>query len=154
MSLRIKAENSSAPPGPDMASASASQPADQYLDRLVKLVPAESIAAYPVLAALADDVGFWAQVLVSWVLLLVAAVLRWQVTREPDKDPQYAAIMIACVSFVIWVSMMGGHFGGIWLLNVLGLESLASTFGNAKQFLTMTAMVVWTILVPVFYKGD
>lgn len=135
--------------------AAATPPAlDSYLERLVKLVPAESICAYPLLSGYAGAQGLWAEVLVSWVLLVVSGVLRWHATKGGTGQPQWPALAVALVSFVIWVGVMGGHFGITALIGWLGLGSLAEALAAASEFLTVLALVIWTILIPVFYQGD
>lgn len=68
-----------------------------------------------------------------------------------------AAVAVAAISFVIWVYVMKGDFGfyelGLKLIG--GVEAPApEKLELAKQFLSSLALVVWTLLVPVFYKGD
>ena len=102
MSLRIS--------GPDTFAASRGLGAgntsdaggDSYLERLVKLVPTEVIGAYPMLkASAAPNIAHWALPLATWILLAVVIVLRWQATYSPDRGPQWTAIALAAVSFVI-----------------------------------------------------
>lgn len=126
-------------------------------ERLVKLVPAEAVSAYPLLKPLADNVDKWAVWVLSWVLLLVVIVLRRYATATPQKGPQRAAVAVAAISFVIWVYVMKGDFGfyelGLKLIG--GVEAPApEKLELAKQFLSSLALVVWTLLVPVFYKGE
>ena len=152
MSLRIIAP---AAPGEVRArAADSSTPVDHYMERLVKLVPAESIAAYPLLHSLAVDQGNWAIFLVSWVLLVVSIILRWHATSVEGQGAQTTAVIIAAVSFFIWVYVMGGDFGLVALLQKMELLDPGSDFVSEVNFLAVMALVIWTILVPVFYKGD
>ena len=147
MSLRIHSPTASTE---ERATAlGASNSTDHYMERLVKLVPAESIAAYPLLASLAEAQGQWAIILVAGTLLGVSVVLRWHATTAGVKGPQQKAVAISAVSFVIWVYVMGGSFGLTAMLGDLGEQ-----FQSAKEFLAILALVIWTILIPVFYQGD
>ena len=111
----------------------------------------------PLLKPLADNVDKWAVWVLSWVLLLVVIVLRRYATATPQKGPQRAAVAVAAISFVIWVYVMKGDFGfyelGLKLIG--GVKAPApEKLELAKQFLSSLALVVWTLLVPVFYKGE
>jgi hypothetical protein len=128
------------------------------MERLVKLFPAEAISAFPLLMPLATQVGTWAVWVVAWTLLFVVIVLRWHATSAPQKGPQWPAVVVASISFVIWVYVMKGDFGfyelarHVWL----GEGSSPTDAGkveSATQFISSLALVVWTIVVPVFYQG-
>jgi hypothetical protein len=152
MSLRIMS-----PAAPETARALAAESSttvDQYMDRLVKLVPAEAIAAYPLLAKLASEEGAWALILVSWLLLAMSIILRRHATASGDSGPQRTAVIVAAVSFIIWVYVMNGTFGITLLINSIGLDSIGAALLSAKSFLSVVLLVIWTMLVPVFYQGD
>ncbi len=155
MSLRIVAPR----PGAKGARAPAGPPAvDTYMERLVKLVPVEAISAYPLLQPLTDPVGPWAVFVLAWVLLAVVVALRWKATSAPRQGPQWVAVGIAAVSFVIWVYVMKGDFGFYELFLHFAKDGDTPVDAGkhlaAQQFLSSLALVVWTLLVPVFYKGN
>lgn len=130
---------------------------DNYMDRLIKLVPTEAVTAYPLLSqkALAAD-SQWAILLLAWALLVVVIAIRWNSTATPGKGPQWTAIIIAVISFVIWVYASGGDFGFQLLAEPLikSLTGAAALDANAKAFLVALAFVLWTVLAPLFYKGE
>lgn len=109
---------------------------DEYFTRLVKLVPSEIVALYltfkEVAAAFLD---VWA--LICLVLLII--VRAWG-TQESGVPVQKVAVVIAAVSFVLWVYATGGHFPWVRMPDVPGAISVA--------------IGVWTFLIPRFYKGD
>lgn len=84
-----------------------------------------------------QDRSLW----IGWtVFCLIAIVLvRAYATRTPGKPPQWAAVAIAAVSYVIWVYTMGDVF-------------MYSMLWNAK--LSMLLMLGWTFVVPLVYHGD
>lgn len=126
---------------------------DDYISRLVKLVPAESIAAYPILMNATSDT-MWTTIVTAWSLLLVTALLRWHKSKHPvTRKPQWTMVVIATVSFVIWVEAYGGSFGLHWALNSVYAE-LAAILQNESNYIITLALVLWTIIVPVFYTGD
>ncbi len=109
-------------------------PVDPWLTRLVKLMPAEVVAVYLAGRPLASDRydGEWPVV----CLALVVIVRAWGTSGR--SGPQWASVALAAVSFVLWVYAMGGRFL-TWNVDV-NLASLA--------------VLVWTTLVPVFWRGD
>ena len=107
----------------------------QWMDRLIRLVPAEVVAVYLAGRGYATNwLGIWATV----CLVLVFIVRIWG-TNEPVKGVQWPAVGVAAVSFVIWVYAMGGNFLNLTLPD----PGIASA-----------AVLVWTVVVPIFYKGD
>jgi hypothetical protein len=106
-----------------------------WVDRLIKLIPSEVTAAYLALRGPAGDLAGW------WALACVGLVIMVRVwgTSVPGKGPQWPAVAIAAVSFVIWVYVTGGQI---------------ATWPIKNQFIPSAAVVVWTFIVPHFYHGD
>jgi hypothetical protein len=129
-SLRIRRASADAAP-------SAPNGGNDYLARLVKLVPGEVLALYLTFKGVVSPyLGIWA--LVCFVLVII---VRLVATREGGKPPQVAAAIIAAVSFVFWIYGTGGYFLNFQLpTNSSGIVS--------------AAIGVWTFVVPLFYKGD
>ena len=105
-----------------------------WMERLVKLVPAEILAVYvagrPHAAAIH---GTWP--LVCLALLLVIRV--WG-THERGKGPQWSAVAAAAVSFLVWVLALDGR-----ILGLVVSPDLASLL-----------VLVWTTLAPLLVRGD
>jgi hypothetical protein len=109
---------------------------DPWLARLVKLVPSEVIAVYLAGTELAKTwLGIWATICLG--LVLVARTLG---TKEPGKPVQWIGVVVAFISFIIWVYATGGYFLDWKLPGDRGVASIA--------------VLLWTFLVPYFYKGD
>lgn len=177
MSLRVVARGSGGdirrsgpggPPGMD----------DGYMSRLVKLVPAEAVGPFPFLMDYARQVQTqlpegsprWSIYFVAWALLIVVVVLRARATSAPDLKlgPQWGGVLIAGVAFFIWVHVMGGDFGFELLLNKMtagtGADGISRTQGVAgtlvtgtqelKNFIANVALMLWTTLAPVVYRGE
>jgi len=105
-----------------------------WLERVVKLVPSEVIAVYLAGRGYAAAIpGIWP--LVCLALLLIVRI--WG-THERGRGPQWIAIGVSAVSFLIFVFAMGGR--------VLDFTLDANT--------ASLAVLVWATLVPVFYRGD
>ena len=150
-------------------------PEDPYMNRLVKLVPAEAVGPYPFLMDYAEKLtpadgggGRWAVYFVAWTLLLMVLVVRWKTTSEPGKGAQWGAVLIAVVSFFIWVHVMHGDFGFELLLKqavaTVGQDgvtrsgdavgAVTTNVNDLKQFVANVMLMAWTTLAPVVYKGD
>jgi len=111
-----------------------------YMDRLIKLIPAEVVGIYLVGTGVipkGEDVSLivWAIVWLGLVIAVRAYGTSDSVARIP---PQWSAVAVSSVSFGIWVYNMPGPF------QVLGL---------AVPYIGSLLVLVWTFLVPIFYKG-
>jgi hypothetical protein len=109
-------------------------PIDPWLTRLVKLVPAEIVAVYLAGRPFAEPrfPGAWPA-----VCLVLTVIVRAFGTRD-RRGPQWVSVAVSAVSFVLWVYATGGHF--------LSFEVDAN--------LAALAVLVWTTLVPVFWRGE
>jgi hypothetical protein len=111
-----------------------------YLGRLIKLIPAEVISLYLVGKGIIEKDQSW---LLGWTIFCFLAVLvvRLYGTAEPkeNKPPQLLAVAIACVSYLVWVYSMGDVF------TLLNLHS-----PKAGSLMVLG----WSFVVPYFYKGD
>jgi hypothetical protein len=109
-------------------------PIDTWLSRLVKLMPAEIVAVYLAGRPLAQEryAGYWPVV----CLVLTVIVRAWGTSDR--RGPQWISVAVSAVSFVVWVYATGGHFLTTMVdVNLAGL-----------------AVLVWTTLVPLFWRGD
>jgi len=109
-------------------------PADPWLTRLVKLVPAEIVAVYLAGRPFAQEhyAGWWPVA----CLVLTIVVRAWGTSDR--RGPQWRSVLVSAISFVLWVYATGGHF--LTLQVDVNLASLAVLF--------------WTTLVPVFWRGE
>lgn len=104
------------------------------MERLVKLVPAEILAVYLAGRSHADAIhGAWPLVCVG--LLVIVRV--WG-THERGRGPQWSAIVVAAISFLIWVMAIDGRLLG-WPMNA--------------DFASLLVLV-WTTLAPLIVRGD
>ena len=72
------------------------------------------------------------------ICLVLVALVRWKATKSPEGSTQRTAVLVAMVSFVLWVYAMGGYVIN-WSLPP-GAVSVA--------------IGVWTVLVPYFYDPE
>ena len=122
---------------PPPSAPGASNGGNAYLARLVKLIPAEVVALYLTFkAAAATFLGIWSLICLGLVLLV-----RLLATKEDNKSPQLTAVVIAAVSFILWIYATGGYF-------------LNFVVPAGKEGIVSVAIGVWTFIIPLFYKGD
>jgi hypothetical protein len=113
-----------------------------YLDRLLKLIPAEVIGLYLVGSGIIPSDQTVA--LVVWAVVCLVGLFAVRVYGTADaaanQPPDWTHVGISAVSFVIWIYSMGsvGPFAA-WGLSVPWIGSLL--------------VLAWTFFVPIFYKG-
>ena len=133
--ININEDNGTRAPPPSPPSPS--KQGDEYLKRLVLLIPSEVLALYLTFKeAAASWLGVW-----SLICLLLVLLVRTVGTKQQGKPVQAMAVVVACVSFVLWIYATGGQ--------LLGFALPASAPGAVS-----VAIGVWTFVVPYFYKGD
>jgi hypothetical protein len=110
---------------------------DEYLQRLVKLVPSEVLALYISFKEVASTwLGIWAA-----ICLVLVLFVRTVGTRQAGKPIQAIAVVVAMISFILWVYATGGY--------LFNLPLPSKTPG-----IISVAVGVWTFLIPYLYKGD
>jgi len=104
------------------------------MERLVKLVPAEILAVYMAGRSHAAAIdGAW-----PLVCLALLVVVRIWGTHERGRGPQWSAIAVAAISFLIWVLAIDGR-----ILTLAVNSDLASLL-----------VLVWTTVAPLIVRGD
>jgi hypothetical protein len=68
----------------------------------------------------------------------VLTILVRAVGTSDRRGPQWISVLVSAVSFVLWVYATGGHF-----LTYAVDANLAAL-----------AVLVWTTLVPILWRGD
>jgi hypothetical protein len=111
-----------------------------YLDRLLKMIPAEVIGLYLVGSGLIPRDQ--PVVLTVWAFVCLAGVVAIRVYGTTDTasslPPDWVHVAISTVAFVIWVYTLGGPFAAInWYVPYLG----------------SLLVLAWTFFVPIFYQG-
>jgi hypothetical protein len=116
-------------------------PIQSYMERLVKLIPAEVVGLYLVGQGIIPPAEKTA--LVVWSIVCLGLVVLVRATTTGDRAnniaPQWGAVAVSTISFVIWVYNMPGPF---------------QAFGVAVPFVGSLAVLVWTFIVPFLYQGS
>ena len=116
-------------------------PIQSYMERLVKLIPAEVVGLYLVGQGIIPPAEKVALVVWSIICLGLVVLVRAKATgdRANSISPQWSAVAVSTISFVIWVYNMQGPF---------------QAFHVAIPYLGSLAVLVWTFVVPFFYQGS
>jgi hypothetical protein len=117
------------------------QPIRDYFERLMKTIPGEVVGLYIVGSGLIPREK--PHVLVFWTALCLFGVIALRAWGTADTSrqlgPQWPAVLISSISFVIWVYSMGGPF---------------TAYGLAEPYIGSLLVLAWTFFVPIFYKGS
>lgn len=113
-----------------------------YTKNLAKLIPGEALALY----ATGDNVQVptdMIDVKIWPIYCLVAAVIfRWLATKKPGTwQPQGWAVLIAAVSFVLWIYSQGSWFG-TWQVPA------------DYQHIIKYTMLFWVFVIPAMVGSD
>jgi hypothetical protein len=111
-----------------------------YLEKLMKMIPGEIVGLYLVGSGIIPE-GEHAYLL-GWSLFCLLALFAVRIagTRDPDRQmpPQWGAIAVSAVAYVIWIYSLGGPFR-LYL-------------GTAyKPFLGSLLVLAWTFVIPLIY---
>lgn len=138
MSLRIRNPEKHATGAGAALDVAPARPADDWSSRLAKLIPAEAMALYGAGIPLAKGVApLW---ILAIAALFVAGAVRFIATKSATGTPQWPAIGIALVSFTLWL---------------FALPQGATPFDKVSLSASAGLLaLIWTSVVPIFYKGD
>ncbi|KQU55849.1 hypothetical protein ASG67_06985 [Sphingomonas sp. Leaf339] len=119
---------------------------DDWGTRIAKLVPAEALGLYGSAVALVQTPSASVRVGALWVIVAICAVLtifiRYRSTLDPATGrPQWPAIAISLVSFILWLTAIGAPTSPIALP-----EGLA--------FAGPLAALLWGAVLPYIYRGE
>jgi hypothetical protein len=106
----------------------------EYLGRLLKLIPSEIIAAYVAIQGfIPEDNAKWGLSIVSLVLLIITPFYL----RTVQKVGKKSQIFVSTLSLVVWVYSMGGPFVH-WNIH--------------QPWISSAVLLLWTTFIPQFFK--
>jgi hypothetical protein len=113
---------------------------DSYLDRLLKMIPAEVISLYLVGGGLIPEDQGLALAIWAGVCLIGVVLLRAYGTADPaqNKSTDWIHVAISSVAFVILVYSLGGPF---------------QEYGLHVPYVGSLLVLAWTFFLPIFYRG-
>ncbi len=113
--------------------------ANSYKDRLLKLIPSEIIAAYITLQGLVKGINNIHEkellFIIIGILFLITPFYLYKVSMVTKKTQ----IAISSIGFLVWVFTTNPPIDKIWDIPTAFLGSL--TF------------IIYTLFIPIFYKG-
>jgi hypothetical protein len=112
-----------------------------YMERLVKLIPGEIVGLYLIGNGIIPPNAKIAIVVWSIVCLILVVLVRSRVTgdRANKISPQWIAVAVSSISFIIWLYNMPGPF---------------TAYNLVIPYVASLAVLLWTFVVPYLYKGD
>jgi hypothetical protein len=125
---------------PAVRAAGAPGTQDEYLDRLLKLIPGETVAAYLfVVGVIQTALKGQPSALSIWLWIVFAVIgvgnfFYWK--RAKVTDPTQYVVLTA--AYVVWVFTIGGPF---------------ATMEWYQPFMGSVILGLFTFLAPQFYKG-
>lgn len=114
---------------------------DDYNQRLIKLIPAEALFLFPFgLSVIPDGQAIWE---LTWfaVCLAFTVTFRFMHTKDSQGRPQWAAMFISAVSFVVWVVMWQDGIGPYMV-------------PPEMSFVPLLAGVAWVSFSTLLFRGD
>jgi hypothetical protein len=81
---------------------------DQYVDRLLKYIPAEVVALYIFVLGLLE--GRAGSNVIHWIVFLVFCLLTFWYLWSVTNVRKIQQLIICVVAFIIWVFTLGGPF--------------------------------------------
>lgn len=112
-----------------------------YLERLLKMIPGEIVGLYLIgngIVPSDDPRGQLIWIGITFVLLIIFRI--WGTSDKKEKKAwQPMAVFVSALSFLIWVYSLGGPF---------------ILYGKHYPKIASLAILVWTFLIPIIYKGS
>ena len=109
-----------------------------YRDSLLKLVPAEAVAAYTTIGGIAESA-----VINRWTILYIAyfglaAILPFYL-RFAAGIRSWSRIVVTTISFLIWAISIDPPFGGRF---------------DYDPLYASVVLILWTFAMPIFNFGE
>jgi hypothetical protein len=107
---------------------------EQYLGKLLKLIPSEIVAAYMAIQGFVPaESAKWGLTVVSVVLLIITPFYL----KAVQKVVKNTQVFVSTLSFVVWVYAIGGPF---------------TQWGIHEAWIASIVMLLWTTFIPQFFK--
>ena len=110
---------------------------DDYSGKLLKYIPAETVAAYVTINGLLSAVTGVPTVFL-WIVFAILTALTagyaWKSTQVKGLPTAYVQLVIQTVGFVVWVASLGGPF-----TTLVGYES----------YYGPVVLILYTVFIPL-----
>lgn len=117
------------------------EPQDSFFTTVQKLIPGEAATIFPVGLTLIGRIpdGSAIAFLWAWAVLAITILLRYEQTKRDGINPQWLAVFVSAVSFVLFVY-------------ALDQSLLPAKLDPSYHPLVSLGLVVWSIIAPVIYR--
>ncbi len=115
---------------------------DNYLTKLLKLIPAEIITLYITLSTILDsskDTTKGIEFAVFFIVLLLTPIYIYLITKDKNKKTPWKQIIVSTFSFLVWVFALGGPF---------------IYFKWYKKLYGALLLPIYTFLIPLIFKKE
>ena len=128
-------------------SAARSGVADQYKDKLLKLIPAEIVAAYLTLKSLLDSAGDANTTVLQWVvfggLLVLTPVVYYRIYGVKEAKQ----LVVTTLAFLVWAFVIGSPLDSFFM-------DVTGTIAPIKGILASVILVFYSLTAPVILKDS
>lgn len=105
--------------------------AQNYRDRLLKLIPSEIVAAYMVLSGIIpQESAKWGTLVVSIILLAFVPLYL----RRIQNVQRISQLIVTTTSFLVWLYSLGGPF---------------KPWGLYQPWIGSVILILWTLTMPL-----
>jgi len=113
----------------------------EYVERLLLLIPAEVVMAFPLLKALLTTIPnpSVGMSVATFLAVGLTVFLRTIGLRE-DVRPQISAVIVSAIACLLWIYQQGGFF----------IIAVPTQYSNV----TLALVVVFSIISPYLVKGE
>ena len=119
-------------------------PPNDFKDRLIKLIPAEIIAAYITISGLiisfseGDPNADKSNLL--WIIILVLMIFTPVYLVKVSGVSKKGQILFSTIGFLVWAFATASPY-------------TKEILGFSFQLITSVILILYTLLIPLFYKG-
>ncbi|HEX8015360.1 MAG TPA: hypothetical protein VF465_09005 [Flavobacterium sp.] len=117
---------------------------NDFKDRLIKLIPAEIIAAYITISGLiigfakSDSNADKSNLL--WIIILVLMILTPVYLVKVSRVSKKGQLMFSTIGFLVWAFATASPYTN-------------EILGFSYELITSVILILYTLFIPLFYKG-
>ncbi len=109
---------------------------EEYLGRLLKLIPTEIVAVYLAVKGIIPEANMkWGLIISSLALLILTPFYL----KKVMKVEKFSQIFSSTLAFVIWLYTLGGPFIHL---------------GIYRPWVATVILIFWTAFIPQFFKPN
>ena len=83
---------------------------DQYVDRLLKYIPAEIVALYIFILGILQRLAGGGEEVIHWIVFAVFCILTYLYLRKMLHVAKLQQLIISVLAYAVWVFALGGPF--------------------------------------------